>query len=178
MATYVSSGDKNSTDFIFVPFCLMCRAFQAVGIVQDDYFLTIKPVLDLLIKSEINIIQLPCPESSFISYDRGLSRLPAGLKMYLTDEYTNHCLELSRNSLEMIKAIIKKGYNIKAILGIENSPSCAVNYIYSNKGMLKRSGVFIGILMRSLEEENITIPFMGINRRSTRKIIKALGSLL
>ena len=41
-----------------------------------------------------------------------------------------------------IKNIINCGYDEIGILGIEQSPSCCVNYIYTNKGNEKRKGEF------------------------------------
>ncbi len=170
--------DCRSGSFVFVPFCLFCRAFQARGIVKSDYYSTVKPVLDMLLSNDVNIIQLPCPESSYSGYNNGLSRLPAGLSAYETKEYIEHCLKISHEPIEQIKAIVAKGYVVKAIIGIENSPSCAVNYIYTNKGTVKRSGIFIKILMDELKNTGIEVTFLGLNRRRTKGIIENLKDVL
>lgn len=172
------STDKRSKIFVFVPFCLMCQAFQAKGIVKSEYSETLKPIMELLLDSNVNIIQMPCPESSFCGFDKGLNRKPAGLKRYSTPEYIDHCSALCTNVVQQIKAIINSGYVIKVVLGIENSASCAVEHVYTNQGLVKRSGIFIGVLQEELKREEILIQFLGINRRGIKKAILKINSLL
>jgi len=84
-------NDNRSRKFIFVPFCLMAKAYQAQGIVKYDWKGTIKPIMQLLIDNEINIIQMPCAESL---YKNNLIREPKGLSKYNTVEFNNHCNEI------------------------------------------------------------------------------------
>ena len=84
-------NDNRSRKFIFVPFCLMAQAYQAQGIVKYDWKGTIKPIMQLLIDNEINIIQMPCAESL---YKNNLIREPKGLSKYNTVEFNNHCNEI------------------------------------------------------------------------------------
>jgi len=166
--------DKRSKKIIFVPFCVLCQAFQAEGIVKGEWSSSIGPIINLIMQRDINIIQMPCPESSFNGYESGLGRKPAGLKYYDVEEYREHCKTIAKNVIEMIKGIKAQNYLIEAILGIEMSPSCAVSYIYSNKGMQKRKGVFFESLEQMCIEEKLDIPFVGINRKSTRKAMENL----
>lgn len=170
--------DNRSKRFVLIPFCLTCQAFQAQGIVKYEWKSSIKPVIQKMIDNDINIIQMPCPESSYVSYSKSLVREPMGLKGYDTEEYRDHCKKMSTQLLDMIKPIVDNGYTILAILGIENSPSCAVSYIYTNKGMQSRKGVFLKTLEEILKENNIEIPFIGVNRKSVRKSLEKLDELL
>lgn len=170
--------DIRSTKIVFVPFCLICQAFQANGIVRFDWKSNIKPIANELLKHDINIIQMPCPESQFKGYSNGLQRLPKGYKEYNTPEFKTLCKTLADSTLEMIQGIISANYEIIAILGIEMSPSCAVNYQYSNKGMMKQKGVFIETLFNLLQESGIEIPFIGINRKYVNKSLNELKELL
>lgn len=170
--------DKRSLRIVFVPFCLLCQAFQAKGIVKGEWSSTIHPIVSLLNSKDINIIQLPCPESSFNGYEKGLGRKPAGLKYYDTPEYREHCQTLVKQVMTMVKGILKNGYSIEGVLGIELSPSCAISYIYTNKGMQKRKGIFMELLEARLIEEEISLEFIGVNRRGIKKAIKQLSSLL
>ncbi len=167
--------DNRSKKFIFVPFCLMAQAYQAQGIVKYDWKGTIKPIMQLLIDNEINIIQMPCAESL---YKNSLIREPKGLSKYNTIEFNEHCNELAEKVFKEIKNIINSGYEVLAILGIEHSPSCCVNYIYTNKGMEKRKGLFIEKIYDKLQKENINIPIIGINRKYINKTIKELKTFI
>ena len=131
--------DNRSKNFIFVPFCLMAQAYQAQGIVKYEWKSSIKPFMNLLIENDINIIQMPCTEAIF---ENNLIRQPKGISKYDTEKFNEHCEKISEEVAKQVINIIENGYNVIAILGIEQSPSCCVNYIYkyrnsrSNKYLL------------------------------------------
>ena len=165
--------DNRSLNFVFVPFCLMAQAYQAQGLVKYQWKANIKPFVELLLEKEINIIQMPCAESSFKS---SLVREPKGLKKYDTDEFNEHCEILATNVANEIREIYNSGYKVLAILGIEQSPSCCVNYIYTNKGMEKRMGLFIEKLYSKIKDLNI--PIIGVNRKYISKSLNMLKDVL
>lgn len=167
---------KRSKKFVFVPFCLQCQAFQAQGIVKYDWSSSIQPIINKLMEKDINIIQLPCPESFFNEYDN-IVREPKGLKHYNNEYFIDHCEKLAQEQLKLIKSIIDNNYEIVAIMGIENSPTCAVSFIYTNKGMENRKGIFMESLFKQLSNNNIDIPFIGINRKSIKKSMALLDNL-
>ena len=169
--------DLRSTKFVFTSFCLTCASFQANGIVKGKWRSSIVPVVQMLMKHDVNIIQLPCPEASFGGYMQGLARKPQGLKGYSTLEYQSHCETISDDVIQKAVGIIERGFRIAAFIGIENSPSCAVSHIYTNRGMLKRRGIFFEILHKRLLENNINVPFVGINRRSIDKATDRLTAI-
>lgn len=171
-------SDNRSQRFVFVPFCLMCQAFQATGIVKYDWKSSIRPVMDYLMDEDINLIQLPCSESSFECYATHLVREPKGLKYYDTEKYRCHCQKLARDTVEMMCAIVDSGYEVLAILGIENSPSCAIHFIYSNQGMLNRKGIFMEYLSDFMRDKNLDIPFVGMNRKSLKRGMNTLISIV
>lgn len=160
---------NRSQCFVFVPFCLMAQAYQAQGIVKYEWKASIKPFMQLLIDNDINIIQMPCAESTF---QNSLIREPKGIKKYDTPEFNKHCDKLANDVAEQIKNIYYNGYKIIAILGIEQSPSCCVNYIYTNNGMENRKGLFMEKLESKVKELNI--PIIGINRKYINKSLNYL----
>lgn len=164
---------NRSKKFIFVPFCLMAQAYQAQGIVKYEWKSSIKPIMQLLIDNDINIIQMPCTEASF---NDSLIREPKGLSKYNTDKFNKHCQKKADQVIYEIKSIINSGYEVIAILGIEHSPSCCVNYIYTNKGNEKRKGIFIEKIYDGLKEYNI--PIIGINRKYIRKSLIELEKVI
>jgi predicted secreted protein len=101
-----------------------------------------------------------------------------GYKEFNTPEFRKLCSKLAEDVLDMIKGILENGYNILAIMGIEMSPSCSVNYQYTNKGMINLSGVYIQELKKLLDENNLDIKFIGINRRHVGKSHRDLKALI
>ena len=165
--------DDRSKKFIFIPFCLMAQAYQAQGIVKYEWKSSIRPFMDLILDHDINIIQMPCAETEF---KNSLIREPKGITKYNTKEFNEHCKTLANKVTNQIKNLIESNYEIVAILGIEQSPSCCVNYIYTNKGMEKRMGLFMQELYENTKELNI--PIIGINRKYINKSLTELEKLL
>ncbi len=161
--------DMRSKKFILIPFCLICQAFQARGIVRYGWHGIIKPIVEELIRQDVNLIQMPCPESMFGGYEEGLRRTPKGIREYNNQEFRSLCNKLALEMVTIIEAILSNGFDIIAVLGIEYSPSCAIKYQYSNKGTIRRSGIFIEALKKLLAAKDIHIPFIGINRRGIKK---------
>lgn len=84
---------------------------------------------------------------------------------------------MASQMLEQIIALENHGIQIKAILGIENSPTCAVSWIFTHRvGAERRKGLFIGDLARQLNLEGKAIPFVGITRykKNQKKEIEQL----
>ena len=77
-----------------------------------------------------------------------------------------------------MKGVLANDYEILAIMGIEMSPACAINYQYSNKGMMNVPGVFMGYLMQMVSELDVEIPFIGINRKYVRKSLEKLREVI
>ena len=120
--------------------------------------------IQLLMKYKIDIIPLPCPESTFNGFQMGLRRNKHGIDYYESLEgYDEHCKNLAKKSVNVIEDMQKGGYRFICIIGIEHSPTCAMNYMYSNRGTLKREGVFTQLLKEELEMHMIRIPGLGIN---------------
>lgn len=165
--------DNRSKCFAFVPFCLLAQAYQAQGIVKYEWKSSIKPFVQLLMDNDINIIQMPCIEAT---YHQQLVRKPMGLKKYDTEEFNNHCEILAESVAKEIKQLLDSQYQVIAILGIEQSPSCCVNYIYTNHGNEHRKGLFMEKLDKKIQEYHI--PIIGINRKYITKSLNQLQSVI
>lgn len=165
--------DNRSEYFVFVPFCLLAQAYQAQGIVKYEWKSSIKPFVNLLIDNDINIIQMPCAESTF---HNNLIREPKGLTKYNTVNFNIHCEHIAKEVSNQIKQLIESNYKVIAVLGIEQSPSCCVNYIYTNHGNENRKGIFIEKLYDKIKEYDI--PIIGINRRYINKSLKQLEKII
>ncbi|MCI8794742.1 MAG: hypothetical protein HFI73_05135 [Bacilli bacterium] len=165
--------DNRSKFFVFVPFCLLSQAYQAQGIVKYEWKSSIKPFVQLLLDNDINIIQMPCAEARF---NNNLIRDPMGLSKYDTKDFNEHCEKLATTVSMEIENILSSNYKVIAILGIEQSPSCCVNYIYTNHGNEKRKGLFIEKLYEKVKDYNI--PIVGINRRYINKSLNQLKNII
>ncbi len=162
---------------VLVPSCMLAPGLQVKTAVDCGEWRS--QYLQLFLRNKVDIIPYTCAESSFEGYENGLLRIPHGIEYYKKlDGYEEHCRNLAEQMAHKICSMRTGGYEFAAIVGIEHSPSCAVNYIYSNKGMLKRSGLFIDSLKKRLSFYKIDIFYIGINRKHTRKSVEALEIIL
>ncbi len=128
------------------------------------------------IEAGAGIIQLPCPEMSFIGPLRwGMSK-----NQYDTISYRNHCREILTPVVEQMQEYSKNGCVIETIVGVDGSPSCGINY-YSNgysggmveqiqeqKNMLHEApgqGVFMEEFSKLLAEKGLRIGFQAISEK-------------
>ncbi len=171
--------DNRSKRFVLVPFCSLAQAFHAEGLVKYEWGGVIKPIIQLLLDQDINIIQMPCMETMFHGGTKaGLNRKPQGMKAYDVPAFRNFCKAQAENVVEQVSGIIANGYEVVAILGMEYSPSCAVKIQYPPKKGDANRGVFMRELMHSLGEEGFDIPVLGIHRRGLKPTLGRLKSIL
>ncbi|WP_059172593.1 CD3072 family TudS-related putative desulfidase [Bacillus sp. FJAT-27445] len=73
-----------------------------------------------IVERGYGILQLPCPEFTFL----GLDRPPMTYEEYDTKEYRAHCRHILEPIISQVKEYLGNGYIIEGILGIQSSPSC------------------------------------------------------
>jgi len=168
----VPRKDIRSNRVVLISFCLLCQAYQAEGIVRD-HPAAVKPVLDVLLDRDVNMVQLPCPETLF----SGLRRQPAGFGFYDTPEFRRHCSDLAEGILQTVRTMTDGGLQILAVIGVEFSPSCAVKYQYSGR-LVKRRGLFMEALDTCLTGAGYGIPLVGVTRHGTGPAVRELVRLL
>ena len=77
-------------------------------------------IIRILLDHDIGILQLPCPEFSYL----GESRPPLTKSEYNTPEYLVHCSHLVALETKSLQEYFSQGYRILGVLGIAKSPSC------------------------------------------------------
>ena len=166
---------NRSNDYVFVAFCLLAQGVRARGIVRK-FAATIKPVLKLLMDLDINIVQMPCPELIFDSFHRS----PCGKKKYDTPSNRLACRKVAEQVVDQLLMMIESGCRVRAILGIENSPSCAVTYLGSGPGRKGYSGqgIFIEELRREMNRRGVKVPIVGVRTYHIHETTKQLEELL
>jgi predicted secreted protein len=75
-----------------------------------------------LIEQGVGIIQLPCPEATFL----GMRRWGMTVEQYDTPAYRRHCREILRPVVETLVVLADDGCAIRGVLGVEGSPNCGV----------------------------------------------------
>lgn len=166
---------NRSRKYVFVPFCLLSQGIRADGIVKK-YSSIVKPVVSLLMDYDINIVQMPCPELIF----DGFHRRPCQKPKYDNEKNRKVCREVGDNVVKLIQLFQINGCDIKAILGIDYSPSCAVKLLTGRppKRIRKGKGIFVEELQSLLRTQKIKIPFIGVQIYKINETLKDMEYIL
>jgi len=127
---------------------------------------------DYLMGKKIGIIQYPCPETTAM----GLMRNPQGRQQYDNIFFRQHCKDLLKVPMLMVREFVKNNYRLTCFLGLENSPTCGihwgkhkVNKFNTESPMAvdapapdepKLMGIMAELLMEELVKEGVSVPFL------------------
>ncbi len=106
-------------------------------------------ILKQILAEDIAIIQLPCPEFTYLGEDRQ----PMTKEEYDTTQYRQLCLELSRPIVTQMKIYQENGYELKGLVGIGDSPTCDT---------LGKKGIFMEELYALMSENSISLSWVDI----------------
>jgi len=152
--------DERSFHTIVVAHCILNQNARVFGLAK--YKGIINEVINVLKEKNYGIIQMPCPEFSFL----GLSRPSQTKEQYDTPEYRKHCRKIAEDIASQIKEYLKNEFKISILLGIRGSPSCG------------ESGIFIEELERELKNAKICIPFLEIDTENIKEAVTQLKRTL
>lgn len=160
--------DIRSKYCVFVSHCILAQGIMADGIVK--YFPgPIKPILQLCLDNDINIMQMPCPEATCKS--GGLGRIPRGKKWYEKNGLRKHCETIAKQQVEYMAALEANGFKIIAIIGVDFSPACAVNYLNKGRSIHRDEGIYIEELKSKIKTAGMDIKLIGISQRWHKKMV-------
>lgn len=155
---------------ILVAQCLV-NPYCRVHILGQNFPLS-RELMDFLMEKKVGVIQYLCPETSAL----GLRRNPQGRQQYDNVFFRDHCKELLRTPMLMVREFLRNNYRLTCFVGLENSPTCGirwgrhkVNKYQTESGMpvdnpdpdepvLK--GIMAEILAEELGRENVEVPFL------------------
>lgn len=151
-----------------------------------------KEMLKIALEKDIQIFQLPCPEYTLY----GPRRWGHSKNQFENPFYKSHCKKILSQIIDEIEGyyIENELYEILAIVGVDGSPSCGIDYTYksdlwmgefSNRKSnleddlksIKReniSGSFMEILKSELERRNIFLRFIGLYAPESEKVLDFL----
>jgi predicted secreted protein len=126
------------------------------------------PVINTLLKHDLGIVQMPCPEFLCMGLEKELyGEIPEN---QLRDCFQN----IASGVVDQIEAYLKLGYEIAGIIGMDPSPSCGVSVSKGRGTMLGQDrdtseketpGVFIEELIELAAERGLNnLPLYGIRR--------------
>jgi len=172
--------DKRSTKVAVVAHCILNQNSRVLSIAKRSSIIT--EIMESLIRHDIGIVQMPCPELSYA----GMSRAAQSKDQYDTPMFRKHCRKIARETADQIQEYAKCGIKTKLVIGIDGSPSCGVNETSkrnhgentSKHEKMNGSGILIEELRFILKEKKISTPFHGIRYERLSEDIVEIERLL
>jgi len=113
---------KKDRRIILIAQCLV-NPYCRVHILGQNFPLS-RELTDYLMEKRVGIIQYPCPETTAM----GLKRNPQGRQQYDSIFFRNHCKELLKIPMLMVKEFLENNYRLTCFIGLENSPTCGIHW--------------------------------------------------
>ena len=174
-----------SKKIVVVAHCILNQNSRVQGLAKFKG--TITPIVEILTKSGVGIIQMPCPEFLYMGYKRWAQTK----EQYDITPYRRLCRKIAKQIGSQIHEYAKNGVEIAAILGIEGSPTCAVTKttkgytggdptkIQNQKGeKIREKGILIEELEKILTKMKIKTRLIGINNRAPEKATAEIREIL
>ena len=148
---------------VFVPHCILNPAIRKNS-------KSTKEIIELFTKSDIGIIQLPCPESE---YNGKLVKQSKN-----KEKYRVHCKKLSLKVMKDIRKYLDANYKVLGILGVEFSPTCGVYRINNGKRNVPGKGIFIEELENEMQKNNFQVPLITTNLQNIFSTLEKMSLLI
>jgi predicted secreted protein len=113
---------KKDKRIILIAQCLV-NPYCRVHILGQNFPFS-QELTNYLMAKHVGIIQYPCPETTAM----GLQRNPQGRQQYDNIFFRNHCKELLKIPMLMVREFLKNGYRLTCFIGLENSPTCGIHW--------------------------------------------------
>lgn len=159
---------RNGT-LLVVAHCLLNANAKVKGLAPFGGAMT--EVLFPFLEAGVGLIQLPCPECTFL----GMRRWGMTSEQYDVPSFRAHGRQLLDPMVYQVEDALAAGYKVLGVLGVEGSPSCGVSFTcrgyqggscgegkheaYKSPGR----GVYMALFEKMLKEHNVVLPFVGVD---------------
>jgi len=134
----------------------------------------VEGIVEGLMRREVGIIQMPCPELMIIGLDRDHVHIRSGLD---TRPARSACRAMAKDLVYQIRQYLDCGVRVLGILGKNGSPSCGVEETWRAErcpGM----GVFMEELKAELEAQRVPLEMAGAVDEKPEQALEAVDRWL
>ena len=156
--------DEHSKRVVLIAHCILNQNSRATGLAKNPS--AMKPLVNFLLRNKIGIMQMPCPELAF----KGVLRHPQTREQYDSPKFRKHCQRIANELVDQIQEYSKGGIELKLVLGVQGSPSCAVD--------VPSAGIFMDELRSALNSKRFSAQSYEICSERLREDIAQLKKLI
>jgi predicted secreted protein len=163
---YLLLGDKRTRRIVFLAHCFLNMNTRFPE--GADFAGANVPLVELLLQSEVGIVQMPCPEFLCLGLEK--TNWGVGSAAAIRDSFRR----VAETAADQVEAYLGLGYEVLGIIGMNPSPSCGVEASKGKGTMLgldrdtseqAEPGVFIEELTRLIQERGLPLPpIFGVRR--------------
>lgn len=183
---------KRNRKIVLLAHCFLNVNAKVMGIATEAG--GCKNIVSGLLEAGYGIIQLPCVEQQCC----GCNRWGQVKEQLNFPAFRRKCRELLQPVIDQVLDFAEGGYEISAVIGLDGSPACGVNFTCTGKwggeigdgyglsekieslGRLDEPGVMMEVLADMLEEANLSVPFFSVDEANPEqdfhKLMKAIGA--
>lgn len=177
--------DARSKKVVFVSHCMLNQ--NAISDGTADFPAANTEVVSLLLRENVGIVQLPCPELICLGLDRGdvrggerpviveNTRIRGALQ---TPSSAEKLTDLARQAVYQITEYQKNGFRVLGVIGINRSPSCGVETTSEHNEEVSGLGMFMAALQRELDAQGIPLTMIGIKANEIERALDSVRALL
>ncbi len=133
----------------------------------------VSDVVGTLMSHGVGAVQMGCPEFSL----HGNPRPPQSRDEYDTPEFRHRCREIAASACDAMKSLQEKGRNplveVVAVVGVENSPSCGVEWttrtIDGESKVSRGRGLLIEALEEEMQRRELDVPLIGVSMKADER---------
>jgi predicted secreted protein len=145
--------DKRSRKIAIVAHCILNQNSRAKGLAKRPNAIT--EIVDFLLKNDVGIIQMPCPELS----SAGTQREGSTKECYDNASFRKHCRKIAEEIVNQIQDYAASQIGTRVIIGVEGSPSCSVT----------TPGILMEELRSVLEKRQVSVAFFEASYQLSNK---------
>lgn len=182
---------KRTKEIVIVSHCMLNVNSKVEG--TCEFGNAARSLIKYLMDNDYGIIQLPCPEATLY----GMKRWGHVREQFDTPYYRKHCRRMFEPILEQIEDYVESGYEIKALIGINGSPSCGHEFTCSSSAwggeftnkentnekindlkVVNKPGIFMEEMEKMLAEKNIKVSILAIDEENEPSTMEKIRNLL
>lgn len=168
--------DNRSKRIVYLSHCLINSNTMAQGLGHVKMFPSlVNPLMELLQKLEVGIVQLPCPEKKIL----GLVRQPRNKDEFPTEETIKYVDEIVNTVCKEIIEYQDNGFKVIAIVGKRGSPVCAVKECWVSAGVLEPiPGFLMESFKRELRKNNLDVALLDFEKDEVTKSLLEIENVI
>ncbi|MEM3577398.1 MAG: hypothetical protein QXX51_02965 [Candidatus Bathyarchaeia archaeon] len=154
--------DNKGGKLVLVAHCILNQNSRVFGLAERAG--VIREVVEVFVRNGVGVVQMPCPELAYA----GLARAPKTREDYNNLEFRSLCRKIAEELVRQVSEYEKHGIKLKAVVGVDGSPSCSV----------KNSGILIEELHFALDKTGISAPFCDVDIKNLKKGVAEIKRLI